>query len=1004
MKAHQRMALIALAGALGSSAFAKESVSKDVPLNPKAPVQLVKAGQAVPLAKGLAIAKQRAELQRKQEAQQRGVNKTEAVKAKEIPNTLVPDAIRFKTMNNDSDAIAAKKKKQARNAKTAATILAPSPAAGISFNGYSQSDNTAVGAPNVAPPDVNGDVGVDYYVQYVNLGWVVYNKSDGSVAAGPFIGNSFWQGFGGVCETTNAGDPIVLYDHLADRWVFSQFTPQQADGGHQCFAVSQGPDLVDDINNGNFSLYDFNVSAGFNDYEKISVWPDGYYMSHNEFNPSFVGVGITWFDRTAMLAGNPASIQTQFLPDPGAGERGRFNLEPAHLEGGSSAPPAGTCGMFVMANDWEVWNNGGPEEDDAYLFYEYCVDANNPANTTFNQVAAVSAPEFNSSCLSSGFGSTCAPQPGTSQQLDTLPQMTMYRFSTRMINGELKGSIAHNVNDGNNVMTVRWATFDLDSSGAGNHTLTDSGNLDTSDGLFRFMGSSSIDQDGNLGLVYTRSGSGAGQFPSVYFAGRLASDPAGETRTESVCVDGSGFQQGTSRWGDYASVSVDPVDQCTFWITEEYVETTGSFNWATRVCSFKFDECGEPGFFITASDTNQKVCTTNDNNLAPINLTIGQVQGFSNDVTLSYSGLPAGVNGNFSVNPVSLPGASVASVSTPAGLASGQYQFTIEGAASGADDRQVNVSFTAFDSAPGALTLQAPADNSSGIGLSPTFSWDAANAGESYTIEIATDAGFANIVETATVNGTSYTSTGLTGNTRYYWRVKAANICGDGAYSQTFSFITSELFCEAPALSIPDGDGNGATFSLMINEPGQLNDLNALINLNHTWVGDLIVTLEHVDTGTTVTLLDRPGRTTSGFGCSGNDINNIFDDDGTLSAENDCTSPNAYPADAVLIPNDALAAFNGEDLAGEWRVFVSDNAFADTGTFNEFCLIPDAQVPGDFNDDGCIDIDDMRILLDAIRAGSNDSKFDLNGDGTVNSRDRRTLIGLYTNPRGARCN
>ena len=99
-----------------------------------------------------------------------------------------------------------------------------------------------------------------------------------------------------------------------------------------------------------------------------------------------------------------------------------------------------------------------------------------------------------------------------------------------------------------------------------------------------------LDRIGNMGVVYSRSGTGS--FPSVYFAGQRIGDPSATLRQESSCIDGTGVQTTIDgRWGDYASVSVDPVDQCTFWMTHEYVESTGDFDWDTRVCTFQFDAC-----------------------------------------------------------------------------------------------------------------------------------------------------------------------------------------------------------------------------------------------------------------------------------------------------------------------------------------------------------------------------------------------------------------------------
>ena len=183
----------------------------------------------------------------------------------------------------------------------------PTPSLSNNFKGLSDDDNAAVLGFRVVPPDTNGDVGPIHYVQIVNLIFAVYDKATGTIVpgGGPFSTNMLWQGFGGICETNNDGDPIVLYDHLAGRWVFSQFAIGNRDG-HQCIAVSQTGDPT-----GSYYRYDFLVSPrAVNDYPKLGVWSDGYYMTANEFGRrGFRGAIAVAFERDAMLAGDPIRMR-----------------------------------------------------------------------------------------------------------------------------------------------------------------------------------------------------------------------------------------------------------------------------------------------------------------------------------------------------------------------------------------------------------------------------------------------------------------------------------------------------------------------------------------------------------------------------------------------------------------------------------------------------------------------------------------------------------------------
>ncbi|HZI58386.1 MAG TPA: hypothetical protein VFF39_16505, partial [Verrucomicrobiae bacterium] len=188
----------------------------------------------------------------------------------------------------------------------APTLVGPTP--GLNFEGM------GIGLPgffvSAAPPDTNGAVGLTQYVQWVNLSFAIFDKTTGNKILGPVAGRSLWQGFGGNCETNNDGDPIVLYDKLADRWVFSQFsvrnlTPPGGFGPFlQCVAVSTTSDAT-----GTYNRYAFQYSA-FDDYPKMGVWPDAYYVTFNMFNGTtfaFVGADACAYDRNAMLAGQPAT-------------------------------------------------------------------------------------------------------------------------------------------------------------------------------------------------------------------------------------------------------------------------------------------------------------------------------------------------------------------------------------------------------------------------------------------------------------------------------------------------------------------------------------------------------------------------------------------------------------------------------------------------------------------------------------------------------------------------
>lgn len=437
---------------------------------------------------------------------------------------------------------------------------------GLNFAGVGQGDYGF--SDQYAPPDTNGAVGATQYVQWVNTYFAVFNKSTGAIAAGfPKPGNSVWAGFGGGCQTNNDGDPIVQYDKLANRWILSQFsvstTPYL-----QCVAVSTTSDAT-----GTYYRYAFSYgTTQFNDYPKLGVWPDGYYASYNIFNngQTFAGSKACAFDRAKMLAGDPTATQQCFQLGTSYG-----GLLPSDLDG-TTAPPAGSPNFFMNfgTNSLNLW--------------KFHVDFANSANTTFTGPTNIPVAAFNAACSGGG---ACIPQPGTSNKLDSLADRLMYRLAYRNRAGVESLVVNHSVAVGTNkrsqVTSVRWYEIRISN---GTAAVYQQGTLGTSDGIHRWMGSIASDKQGNIALGYSASSSSV--FPSIRYTGRLVTDALGTMQTENVIQAGGGSQTGTlHRWGDYSAMTVDPVDDCTFWYTTEYLKASGSFNWSTRIASFKFPAC-----------------------------------------------------------------------------------------------------------------------------------------------------------------------------------------------------------------------------------------------------------------------------------------------------------------------------------------------------------------------------------------------------------------------------
>ncbi|HLC15366.1 MAG TPA: PKD domain-containing protein, partial [Thermodesulfovibrionia bacterium] len=437
------------------------------------------------------------------------------------------------------------------------------------------------GFTGVMPPDTVGDAGPNHYIQMVNNSessiYTVYDKS-GTKVAGPSLLQDLGTGSGNCAS--GRGDPIVLYDRLAERWLMAEFAES---GNHLCVYISQTPDPV----TGGWFLYDF-TTPNFPDYPKYGVWPDAYYVSSNESAPAAYAL-----DRAQMLAGAAATSQ-RFTATPLAGFPFQALIPSDH--DGASTPPVSAPNYFMRHRDDEVHNASPNPTKDFLEIWAFHVDWTTPANSTFTKIADIEVSEFDSDlCGLSSF--ECFPQPDTTQTLDPVREVIMWRLQYINFGSHetLVGNLTTDV-DGTDHGGIRW--FELRKTGSA-WTLHQEGTF-APDSAHRWMGSIAMDKDGNIALGYSVSSSSV--FPSIRYTGRLASDPSGTmTQGETTITNGAFAQTASSRWGDYSAMSLDPADDCTFWYTNEYVGSGG--NWQTQIASFKFDSCSPSAVTANFSGT-----------------------------------------------------------------------------------------------------------------------------------------------------------------------------------------------------------------------------------------------------------------------------------------------------------------------------------------------------------------------------------------------------------------
>jgi subtilisin-like proprotein convertase family protein len=804
------------------------------------------------------------------------------------------------------------------------------PTPNVSFNGIGNPD----GCGSCLPPDTNGEIGPTQYVQTVNTAWRVFSRSGTALTPVMSLGSLF-SALPGPCANVNDGDPIVMYDQLADRWLISQFCWSVAVPNHQIIAISKTGDAT-----GAYYLYDFVMpNIKFDDYPHFGVWPDAYYMTDNQFDQAgtaYQGVGVFAFDRSKMLGGDPTASFVYFDKAEGCSGNGancQFGgMLPTDMDGFVS-PPAGAPNPIIQF-DANEFNAATP---DSLRIFDFHVDFATPANSTLTErtgspllVAAFDPREvpINSRNV--------VPQPGGSA-VDVISDRLMWRIAYRNFGTHESLALNHSVNAAVNPAFragVRYYELRKTTPGgawAVQEQATMAG--PAGDLEHRWMGSTALNLAGSQAVGYSVSSSTVS--PSVRYAGRLAGDPPGSlAQGEAVMVAGSGFQTSTSgRWGDYSDLTVDPIDDCTFWFTQEYYSATSGANWNTRIGSFTFGSCPA----IQKGVLNGSITSVATGN--PINnATVVASNGFSRSSNAS---------GVYSIDPMAT-GTVTLTVSAP-----GFATATVPGVVitSGNTTTQ-NVQLTPLNTiVAGASSVVADSCNSN-LALDPN---------EVVTVNLALNNIGGDGASTSNLTATLQATGGVTNPSgpQNYGAVVSGQpavsrpftftvsaTCGgtvtatlalqDGATNygtRTFTFpvgLLSGAFPTTGAISviIPDSTPAGVDIPITVPDNVTINDVNVRVRINHTYDADLNISLVHPD-NTTVLLSVARGESSDNFGTGSNDCAGtptIFDDQAATAI-----SAGTAPFAGSFRPDGSLATLNGKPANGTWKLHIEDTAFEDIG-------------------------------------------------------------------------
>jgi hypothetical protein len=469
----------------------------------------------------------------------------------------------------------------------AATI----PATLVNFDGLSNQDNFNIFGFRVNPPDPNGEVGPNHYVEMINLVFGVYDKI-GNLLLGPVETGTLWAGFAVDDCTDPSGDPVVLYDQLEDRWLLTQFTTR-GPIYYNCVAVSQTGDPT-----GAYFRYAFSAGEFFPDYPKYGNWTNSYLLTSRDFGPTVeYGISVYALEKAKMIAGNPSARSVHFFLDgnaPGQLPLVGDGLLPADIDG-TRRPQADSPAPIVGTMD-----DGGPygATFDALNVYELLVKWKANPEATLNLIVQAPVAAFDSIFPCAPTSRDCLPQPGItnpSQYLDILSyrQRPTFRLAYRNF-GTYEALVTNqSVEALPGVAGARW--YEIRRTN-GAYSVYQQGTYAPNDGVHRWMGSIAQDAKGDMLLGFSVVNA-TDVFPGIRYTGRLFGDTLGEmTLGEGVVINGTGVQRTTnSRWGDYTDMTVDPTDDCTFWYVNEYYTAAGQASstagWQTRIGSVKIPGC-----------------------------------------------------------------------------------------------------------------------------------------------------------------------------------------------------------------------------------------------------------------------------------------------------------------------------------------------------------------------------------------------------------------------------
>ena len=769
---------------------------------------------------------------------------------------------------------------------------------------------------NSQPTDPDIAVGPNHLIAVFNTGFRIFDKSGNALT--PQTGPATIFGPGSYCC-----DLTVAYDRMADRWVLSIL----GDGAK--VAVSNGPNPV------TASWFVYNYSA-VSDYQKLSVWSDGYYMTENTGSAQKIWA----FDRAKMLLGDTtAGVQRFNLP--GMVTSGFHSPQFLNVAG-TSFPPAGNIPVVYMQDN--AW---GGVANDHIKMWNLNVNWTTPASSTISTAVQLPTAPFVSVFDGGAFNNLAQPNGGAlidAMQATIMNQAQYRRFPT--YNSALFNFVVNVATPPAKRAGIRW--YELRQTADGQPwTIHQEGTFTSPNNKHAWAGSLIMDKQGNIGMGYTGMGGTTNTIVSSYYTGRLANDPLNTmTINETLIAAGTANIPGT-RYLDYGKIDIDPTDNLTFWFVNEIMmpnrrnvagrfKIGNDFNVDLGVINIVTPNTGS----LTANETVQ-VTVFNYGLDAQSNFPIQLTVGGTTIATETFTGTIAPQTS------ATYTFTATANLGTPGQVYNVCAATQITGDQDNANNQFCKSVTHVFSNDVGVTAITSP--NSGAFMTTAPITITVNNFGTAsqsnipvqYSINGGTPVSEVMPGPVATGGSGTFTFSAIGDFSALgsYSIIANTNLSGDAVPANdaiekiiTNSACTEYTKTENPALPIGPNAATVTNSVQNITSASTIASARVRVNLTHSWNEDMQIQLIS-PSGTAIMLANGRGGNTDNY------TNTWFDDAATTPIAN-----GTGPFTGSFIPDSPLSVLNGTAANGNWTLRVTDTANQDGGTLInwtlELCELP----------------------------------------------------------------